>query len=242
MASDPERPLFKRFRDHYLIGPGERFKVYDGFDIYRVLLPRPGEDTPILAVYAASQERHQFDADDAMRGLDMAFDDADDDEDRKPRQRAHVGPSPFGSQQLEFIENPSTNGADIILDYARLVHEAQGIDAVERADYLERWFREQLGEGDPDRQSKAKEAVEAIPKGDLVDVAEVWVYSHYFRRRQKTIDDDRRKIFNRVRRTTATARKKLAERESTRWIADYLKEHVHIGMTCRYTGTQKWTF
>ena len=225
------RTPFQRLRDHYIIGT-ERFPVLDGLDYLKVILMHQKNtvrhsgtnlgEISAVEVYTALQseppQAYNSDPEDAT-SAEYAYDLLGFD------PNSDVGPS---GSSLQFKLDRKAIAS--LRQYAKKLKTHDSIAAVEKAQELEHWLRQQTP------------GAEKVKKGDLEGVVEAyhWKQFHYgnprtFRRPSQNIADNVRKSVN-------YALDALRKNPATADIANHLEANVDTGQVCEYTGDWKWLF
>lgn len=226
------RTPFQRHRDHYIIGT-ERFPVLDGLDYLRVILMHQKNtvrhsgtnlgEISAVEVYTALQseppQAYNSDPEDATAeeyASDLLGFDPNSD----------IGPS--GGCSLQRVLEPEAIAS--LRQYAKKLKTHDSIAAVEKAQELEHWLRQQTP------------GAEKVKQGNLEGVVEAyhWKQFHYgnpraFRKPSQNIADN-------VRKSVKYALDALRKNPLTVDIADHLERYCDIGQTCEYTGDWKWLF
>ena len=226
------RTPFQRFRNYYIIGT-ERFPVLNGLDYLRTIIMHqknttrhPGTNLSEISafeVHAASQveppQAYNYDSEGATAdeyALDLlGFD-----------QGSNVGPD--GGSSLQRVLDHKAIAS--LSQYAKELKANDSIAAVEKAQELENWLRQQT----PD--------AEKVRQGDLEGIVEAHNRKHFFYGTPRTFRKPSQNIADKVRNSVNYALAALRKNPLTVDIADHLERHCWIGQTCEYTGDWKWLF
>lgn len=228
-----QRTPFLRLSDHFIIGT-ERFKVLSGLDYLRTILMHQKNtirhsgtnlgEISAVEVYTALQseppQAHNYNPEDATAeeyAADLLGFDPNSD----------IGPS--GGCSLQRVLEPEAIAS--LRRYAKkLKAHHDSIAAVEKAQELENWLRQQT----PD--------AEKIKQGNLKGVIEAYHWKQFHYGNPRTFRKPSQNIADNVRKSVNYALDALRKNPLTVDIADHLERYCDIGQTCEYKGDMKWLF
>ena len=226
------RTPFQRHRDHYIIGT-ERFPVLDGLDYLRVILMHQKNtvrhsgtnlgEISAVEVYTALQseppQAYNSDPEDATAeeyASDLLGFDSNSD----------IGPS--GGGPLQPVLEPEAIAS--LRQYAKKLQTHDSIAAVEKAQELEHWLRQQTP------------GAEKVKQGNLEGVVEAYHWKQFHYGNPRTFRKPSQNIADNVRKSVNYALDALRKNPKTLDIANHLKDNITTGQVCEYTGDWKWLF
>ena len=226
------RTPFQRHRDHYIIGT-ERFPVLDGLDYLRVILMHQKNtvrhsgtnlgEISAVEVYTALQseppQAYNSDPEDATAeeyASDLLGFDPNSD----------IGPS--GGCSLQRVLEPEAIAS--LRQYAKKLKTHDSIAAVEKAQELEHWLRQQTP------------GAEKVKQGNLEGVVEAYHWKQFHYGNPRTFRKPSQNIADNVRKSVNYALDALRKNPRTLDIANHLKDNITTGQVCEYTGDWKWLF